>query len=127
MALAQVDPTDRLLVPSLLPEERPDLSILWPEKDPSVKQFTRRYDFVFMPGGLFSRFMIRFVSKPFDWFEPISRLILINFCLSIVIVPLRSMLKFGSAQRYWKHGVVISSRVDPEDRALVEVDQSIVR
>jgi len=62
-----VDLNEKLLVPALLPITRPDLSILWPEHDPLYNQFTRRYEFAFMPNGLFSRFMIRLLK----WTHPI--------------------------------------------------------
>ena len=91
-----VDPKEKLLVPALLPDTRPDLSIIWPEYDNTVIQFTRRYEFEFMPNGLFSRFMIRLLK----WTIPI---------------------------RYWRTGVIVANRLNVHDKALVELDPSIVR
>jgi serine/threonine protein kinase/GTPase SAR1 family protein len=84
---------DRILIPALLPEARPDFQLTWPETDPDDrrKQFTRRYQFAFMPNGLFSRFMIR-------------------------------LLKFSDAQRYWRNGVLVQNRRVEDDQALIELN-----
>jgi serine/threonine protein kinase/GTPase SAR1 family protein len=82
---------DRILIPALLPEARPDFQLTWPELDHDTRrtQFTRRYQFAFMPNGLFSRFMIR-------------------------------LLKFSDAQRYWRNGVLVQNRRVDDDQALIE-------
>jgi serine/threonine protein kinase/GTPase SAR1 family protein len=87
---------DRILIPALLPEARPDFQLTWPETDPDEKrvQFTRRYEFAFMPNGLFSRFMIR-------------------------------LLKFSDAQRYWRNGVLVRNRRIEDDQALIELNPKI--
>jgi hypothetical protein len=54
--------SQRLLAPSLLPEDKPALDIAWPPQDAGSRTFTRRYDFAFMPNGMFSRLMIRLLS-----------------------------------------------------------------
>lgn len=84
---------DRILIPALLPEARPDFQLTWPEVDPDErrKQYTRRYQFAFMPNGLFSRFMIR-------------------------------LLKFSDAQRYWRNGVLVQNRRIDDDQALIELN-----
>lgn len=84
---------DRILIPALLPEARPDFQLTWPDVDPDTrrKQYTRIYQFAFMPNGLFSRFMIR-------------------------------LLKFSDAQRYWRNGVLVQNRRTEEDQALIELN-----
>jgi len=84
---------DRILIPALLPEARPDFQLTWPDSDPDErrKQFTRVYQFAFMPNGLFSRFMIR-------------------------------LLKFSDAQRYWRNGVLVQNRRVEDDQALIELN-----
>jgi serine/threonine protein kinase/GTPase SAR1 family protein len=47
------------LIPSLLPEDRPDCDLVWRPMDPGKTQFDRRYQLEFVPKGLFSRLMIR--------------------------------------------------------------------
>jgi len=49
------------LIPSLLPEEMPAIDLLWPVVDSSVTQFFRQYTLEFIPNGLFSKFMVRFL------------------------------------------------------------------
>ena len=58
------------LIPSLLPLEKPSVDILWPDFDSSLTQnseFNRCYQIEFVPNGLFSRLMVRFlhfIDKP---------------------------------------------------------------
>lgn len=53
------DDDAQTLIPSLLPEDRPDLELLWRPYDAGKTQFDRRYQLEFVPKGLFSRLMIR--------------------------------------------------------------------
>lgn len=47
------------LIPSLLPEDRPDCDLVWRPSDASKTQYDRRYQLEFVPKGLFSRLLIR--------------------------------------------------------------------
>jgi serine/threonine protein kinase len=55
---------DALLVPSLLPVPKPAdlMSPIWPDKSASASQYTRHYQFEFVPMGLFSRFMFKLMK-----------------------------------------------------------------
>ena len=64
----------KYLIPSLLPELRPTIDILWPEYDTiSFKtEFNRSYVIEFVPNGLFSKLMIRFlhfIDKPLKYWR----------------------------------------------------------
>lgn len=54
----------RLLIPALLSETKPEFIFLWPEieEDPKRIEYIRKYSFIFMPNGLFSRFLIRLLK-----------------------------------------------------------------
>lgn len=54
----------KLLIPSLLSEIRPEFNLIWPDRDPDPSriQYSRLYKFIFMPNGLFSRFIIRLLK-----------------------------------------------------------------
>lgn len=88
-----VNMKSRLLIPSLLPEDRPEFNLIWPDKDPdpSRTQFSRIYSFPFMPNGLFSRFIIR-------------------------------LLKFSDSLRYWRHGALIKSKKEDSSLSLIELN-----
>lgn len=62
LSLSSSEGSRRLLAPSLLPEEKPALDLAWPVVDAASRTFTRRYDFAFMPNGMFSRLMIRLLT-----------------------------------------------------------------
>ena len=47
------------IIPCLLPEDRPDISILWLQHDPNRTQFDRIWQYEFLPTGLFSTLLIR--------------------------------------------------------------------
>ena len=52
--------TGRSLVPSLLPDTRPDIAKYWSHfPDTSERQFGRRYNFGFIPHGFISRLFVR--------------------------------------------------------------------
>ena len=55
----QQDQQLETLIPSLLPEDRPDCDLVWRPSDPSKTQYDRRYQLEFVPKGLFSRLLIR--------------------------------------------------------------------
>lgn len=48
-----------LLVPHWLPEERPNIALMWPEYDVTDTEHRRRFKMGFVPTGFFSRLMIR--------------------------------------------------------------------
>jgi hypothetical protein len=49
------------IIPCLLPEDRPDISILWLQHDPNRTQFDRIWQYEFLPLGLFSSLLIRMI------------------------------------------------------------------
>jgi len=52
--------TGRSLVPSLLPDDRPNIEKFWPHfPEPNERQFSRRYCFGFIPHGFISRMFVR--------------------------------------------------------------------
>ena len=59
------------LLPSFLPEERPNIQLHWPDVDDESSEYCRFYKLLFVPNGLFSRLMVRLMSfcdKPlFYW------------------------------------------------------------
>eukprot|EP01125_Pyxidicula_operculata_P003837 TRINITY_DN1526_c0_g2_i6.p1 TRINITY_DN1526_c0_g2~~TRINITY_DN1526_c0_g2_i6.p1 ORF type:complete len:1660 (-),score=387.66 TRINITY_DN1526_c0_g2_i6:980-5959(-) len=50
---------EEILVPSLLPKKLSNFQKIWPAHDPHTIQFSRHYDFSFIPFSIFSRFIIR--------------------------------------------------------------------
>lgn len=58
-ALANEEQQQETLIPSLLPEDRPDCDLIWRPFDSSKTQYDRRYQLEFVPKGLFSRLLIR--------------------------------------------------------------------
>ena len=64
----------QFLVPSLLPLEKPPIDLLWMpvHDDLTTDQFTRIYQFEYLPNGLFSRFIVRFLhfsDKPLKYWR----------------------------------------------------------
>lgn len=62
------------LIPSLLPDERPHVDLLWPTFDATAvdTEFNRSYTIEFVPNGLFSRLMVRllhFLDKPIKYWR----------------------------------------------------------
>lgn len=65
------EPQKRYLVPSLLPEEKPPIDLLWLQYDDQL-QYCRNVTLEFIPNGLFSRFMVRFLhfaDKPLKYWR----------------------------------------------------------
>lgn len=58
-AMAEENQQLETLIPSLLPEERPDCDLVWRPVDASKTQYDRQYQLEFVPKGLFSRLLIR--------------------------------------------------------------------
>ena len=53
------DANQILLVPHWLPEERPNVALVWPDFDVTDTEYRRRFKMGFVPTGFFSRLMIR--------------------------------------------------------------------
>ena len=51
----------QFLIPNLLPEDRPPIDLLWLDYDTKSQQYSRRYTLEFIPNGLFSKLMVRFL------------------------------------------------------------------
>ena len=83
------EPLKRYLVPSLLPEEKPPIDLLWLKHDDQL-QYCRNITLEFIPNGLFSRFMVRFLhfaDKPLKYWR---QGVLAQVC-ALCCIPLRSL------------------------------------
>ncbi|KYQ90938.1 pleckstrin (PH) domain-containing protein [Tieghemostelium lacteum] len=79
---SMIDFNQKFMIPTQLPEKRPSFDLLWPLNDQSRIEYNRWFQLTFVPSGLFSRLLIRFMtSKEFD-IKPIL---------------------------YWRNGVIVES------------------
>lgn len=113
-------PSASSIVPSLLPNQRPTMELLWKGFDGAPGHFIRIYEMLFMPKGLFSRFLVRLLHYSQH---------VITFWRSGIIAAAQDSLFLVEAieSRRW---VMISVRdgANPEQRfrEIVEILDSLI-
>ena len=98
------------LIPSLLPEDKPELGEVWTERQPgdSVSEFGRKYKFSFVPAGFFGRIMVRLLGFNLDKVEKYWR-----YGLVISNYPEKVKVEFDPKE----HELFISVRAEKTDEA----------